>query len=77
MFEATPPPTAAATETPAQIICTLSDPPIAVRESLKFMFVSAARRFFGKGQAETEAVCDHYEALDAMLEKIEAWQDNA
>lgn len=76
MFEATPH-QASTPETAAQIICSLSDPPIAVRESLKFMFVSAARRFFGKQQAETEAVCDHYEALDAMLEKIEAWQDNA
>ena len=79
MFKSTTPQVPPPPETADKIIADLckTEPPLAVRESLKSMFVAAARRFAGKTLSDTEMVCDHYEALDALLEKIEIWQDNA
>lgn len=58
-----------------EIVNTLlkKDPPIAIRDSLKQMFVAASREFPNK--AEAGMIADHYLALDAMLESLEIWEE--
>lgn len=51
------------------------DPPIAIRDSLKAMFVAASREFPNKPEAEAGVIADHFLALDAMLESLEIWQE--
>lgn len=60
-----------------EIVKTLlkKDPPIAMRDSLKAIFVAASREFPNKPEAEVGVIADHYLALDAMLESLEIWQE--
>jgi len=53
-------------------ILTDRDPPVAFRDSLKSMFIAATRNFPGMVEDEAGVIIDHYIALDAFLEKLEA-----
>ncbi len=49
------------------------DPPIAMRDSLKTMFVAASRQFPNMPEADAGVIADHYIALDNLLESLEIW----
>lgn len=72
MSETTCPPTPM---TAANIITCLTDkdPVIALRDSLRFMYVSASREFPKLSSDEAGTIADHYLALDEFLQQSECW----
>ncbi len=56
------------------ILGKVKDPPLALKESLRLMYVSLSRQFPMYDKDMVNAIADHYESINQLLESIEVLQ---
>lgn len=58
-----------------KVLNALKDAPVAYRDSLRLLYVSASRKFTTMQQERVDLLADHYLELDDLLSAAECFQE--